>query len=91
MGGIGWGYNATDGSIYVELYGYDFGCEVDKIGNYPVDYVWGKCEVDKIGNYPVDYVWGKCEVDKIGNYPVDYVWGKDVPISTEFLIYLFNC
>ena len=74
MGGIGWGYNATDGSIYVELYGYDFGCEVDKIGNYPVD-----------------YVWGKCEVDKIGNYPVDYVWGKDVPISTEFLIYLFNC
>lgn len=42
VGGIGWGYNATDGSIYVELYGYDFGCEVDKIGNYPVDYVWGE-------------------------------------------------
>lgn len=41
VGGIGWGYNATDESIYVELYGYDWGCEIDKIGNFPVDYVWG--------------------------------------------------
>jgi len=42
IGGIGWGYNSTDETIYVELYGYEEGCEISKIGHFPVEYVWGE-------------------------------------------------